>query len=196
MKKADVDVGNRFMFNVGCIHCHHTNMAPSIKCEKCGHILPFYTMNPFVIFNTLPALKLNLDQVDDMYFGFQRQLHPDKLGDVIDEEREWADQHISQINQSYKALKKPILIAKAVILYCKDPSLPLDKFKDSELPTPGAEFLKTVMALQMDASAETVQQMYADILDRLNVAIAELNEPAILNAASELTYIERLRTLK
>lgn len=170
--------------------------VPSVVCDTCGCILTFYSMNPFIVFTIIPKLHIGSDDLDKTYFTFQRQLHPDKLIGVSDKEKISAEQHISQINVAYKALKQPILIGKAAALYIKDPFLSLEKFDDKELPMPDKEFLQAVMLWQSTGTTEEINSFYNKLLSKLDIAIAELQRDNILKVIGELTYIERLRSLK
>lgn len=195
MKKDVVGVENRFMFEVVCAHCRGKNVAPQVVCMHCHHILQFYTMNPFVIFQSSPNLPVNLEDKDNLYFAFQRQLHPDKLGHLSDAEKLCAERHISQINDAYKALKRPISSGKAAVLYIKDITTPLERFNDRDIPQPEIEFLQSIMALQLTPTQDAISAIYADVISDLNKAVTSLSSDKILKAIARLTYVDRLQAL-
>lgn len=195
MKKDGVDAENPSMFKVACAQCTHTSKAPDLVCLMCGRVLPFYTMNPFVIFKCIPSLGVDRAILDQYYFDSQRNLHPDKLRNVSELEQLWAEQHISQINQAYKALQDQLLIAKAAVLYIKDPSLTLEKFNEYDIPIPPMGFLQKIMALQTNASHEESDQLYQEVIFNLDKAICELDLNKILTTIAKLTYVQRLRNL-
>jgi hypothetical protein len=195
MKKGGVDVESPSMFKVICAQCTHTSKASELLCVMCGKILPFYTMNPFVIFKCTPSLSIDRAILDQYYFSLQRNLHPDKLRNISDIEQLWAEQHISQVNQAYKALQDQLLIAKASVLYIKDPSLTLENFDEEDIPTPPMGFLQKIMALQTNVSAEESDQLYREVIFNLDKAIGTLDSSKILTAIAKLTYVQRLRNL-
>jgi hypothetical protein len=194
MKKDAVGAGNLFMFDVSCTHCNASNTAPDSVCASCGHVIPFYTMNPFVVFRIAPTLQVDPGYRDQTYFTLQRLLHPDKLANATVTEATWAEQHISQVNQSYKVLKQPILAAKAAVLYAEDPRLPLDQFDNARIPMPSMDFLQHMMMLQAEPSP-IIETLYNEIIQELLGAVSNLEVETILNAIARLTYVERLRNL-
>jgi hypothetical protein len=195
MKKEDVDAENHSMFEAGCSQCNEKNIAPSILCIQCEHILPFYFMNPFVIFQLTPKLNPDYKTIDPIYFSLQKKLHPDRVRDVSDAEHTWAEQHISQINQAYKALKEPILIAKAAALYIQDPRLSLDSFNDQNITPIDINFLQKIMQLQAVPITSEINGLYNAVMLNLDTGIKEMNLEKVLFAIGKLTYIERLRKL-
>lgn len=160
-----------------------------------GRIQPFYTINPFIIFQMTPTLNIDKDLLDQHYFAFQRMLHPDKLRHISDELQQRAEQHIGQINQAYKALQNVLQIAKATVLYIQDPSKGIESFNDHDIPMLDVEFLNTIMTLQNQSSQKDADELYYKVIAELDVAIQELNLQTLLNAIARLTYIERLRNL-
>lgn len=194
MKKVDAGVGNLFMSNGVCQQCLFPSSVYKVVCEH-GHISPFYTMNPFLIFNQHPSLYPDRTSLDESYFGFQRLLHPDKIRQISNTEREWAEAHIGQINQAYKALQSPMLIAKATALYIQNPLTGLEGFDDRDIPMLDAEFLNKIMVLQMSAMPEDVEELFRGIIVDLDNSIKQLNLSEVLNAIARLTYVERLRNL-
>ena len=177
-----------------CTHCFIQSDTYTVMCEG-GHIQPFYTINPFIIFQLTPSLNIDRALLDQHYFAFQRMLHPDKLRHVSDDLQQWAEQHIGQINQAYKALQNVLQIAKATVLYIQDPLQGLENFNDQDIPMLDVEFLNTIMTLQNQGTQEDIDELYCQIMGELEVAIQELNSQMILNAIARLTYVERLRKL-
>ncbi len=194
MKKAVVGVENRFMSDERCTHCFIQSDTYTVVCAN-GHIQPFYTINPFIIFQLTPTLNIDKVKLDQQYFAFQRMLHPDKLRQVSNELQQWAEQHIGQINHAYKALQDVVQIAKATALYIQDPTLSLEKFNDQHIPMLDVDFLTTIMALQTKGTAEDIDKMYCQITAELDVSVHELDLQRVLNAIARLTYVERLRKL-
>lgn len=195
MKKVDAGVENLFMFNVTCAKCNQISKAPDLFCSACGGILPFYTMNPFMVFRLTPCLNMDRKVLDQYYFDIQRKLHPDKLRNVSELEKLWAEQHIAQINQAYKILQDHLLAAKASVLYIQNPLLGLEKFNEHDVPTPPMGFLQKIMALQINNSSEESDQLYQEVMFNLNSGINDLDKNEILTAIAKLTYVQRLRNL-
>ncbi|MDP3641122.1 MAG: hypothetical protein Q8R43_01635 [Alphaproteobacteria bacterium] len=167
----------------------YTVLSPS------GDVCPFYTMNPFLIFQMTPTLNIDRVLLDQRYFAFQSVLHPDKLQHASVQSQQWAEQHISQINQAYKSFQDILLIAKATALYLQDPTLELDQFNDQDIPMLDGGFLSNIVRLQTQGVPEDISQLYRQIIVDLDIAIQELSLPGVLNSIARLTYIERLRKL-
>lgn len=194
MKKDDAVVENHFMSNENCAQCIIQKSTYSVVCAN-GHICPFYTMNPFVIFQMTPTLTIDRALLDQRYFAFQRVLHPDKLQNASVQIQQWAEQHISQVNQAYKALQDIVLIAKATALYLKDPTLGLEQFDDKDIPMVDGNFLSNIIRLQTQGAPEDIDQLYNKVIVDLDQSIRELSLTDVLNSIARLTYVERLRKL-
>ncbi len=194
MKRDDVDAENHFMSNESRVSCIIQENTYTIVCAN-GHICPFYTMNPFVIFQMTPTLNIDRALLDQRYFAFQRMLHPDKLQHASVQIQQWAEQHISQINQAYKSLQNIVLIAKATVLYLQDPTLGLEQFNDQDIPMLDSNFLSNIVRLQTQGSPEDITQLYHQIIVDLDTSIRKLSLTDVLNSIARLTYVERLRKL-
>lgn len=182
------------MSDIICVQCIQQKSPYTVVCEK-GHVCPFYRMNPFVIFQMTPTLKIDRTLLDQRYFDFQRMLHPDKLRHASVQIQQWAEQHIGQINQAYKALQNTLLIAKATALYLQDPTLDLEQFNDQDIPMLDSDFLSNIVRLQMHGTPEDIAQLYQQIIVDLDTSISALSLPGVLNSIARLTYVERLRKL-
>jgi curved DNA-binding protein CbpA len=152
-------------------------------------------MNPFVIFQMTPTLNIDRTLLDQRYFAFQRVLHPDKLQDASVQIKQWAEQHISQINQAYKALKDILLIAKATVLYLQNPTLGLEQFSDKDIPMLDGDFLSNIVRLQTQGTPEDIAELYHQVIVGLDRSICELSLAGVLSSIAQLTYVERLRKL-
>lgn len=194
MKRDAVAVGNPFMYSELCLECAQSNSSYKVVCEH-NRIFPFYTANPFLIFDQPPSLYPDRAKLDQTYFAFQRVLHPDRIRHVADHEKEWAEQHIGQINQAYNAFQSTLLIAKAAAMFIKDPLKSLESFNESDIPTLDSDFLNQILQLQMNATPQDIDALFQTITSGLDTAIKELNITDILNAIARLTYVERLRNL-
>lgn len=182
------------MSNETCKQCIIQKNTYSVVCAN-GHICSFYTMNPFVIFQMTPTLNIDRALLDQRYFAFQRVLHPDKLQNASAQIQQWAEQHISQVNQAYKALQNMLLIAKATALYLQDPTLGLDQFDDKDVPILDGDFFSNIIRLQTQGVPEDIAQLYNEIIVDLDQSIQELNLANVLNSIARLTYVERLPKL-
>ena len=165
-----------------------------VICEH-GRVFPFYTMNPYLIFNQHPSLNIDHASLDQAYFALQRLLHPDKIRNVSGQEKEWAEQHIGQINKAYKALQSTLLIAKSAAMYIQDPLKELESFNDRDIPVLDSYFLNKILVLQMNAVPNDIDELFNKIISDLDNAIKQLSLKDILHAIARLTYVERLRNL-
>lgn len=183
------------MFKVSCPNCHHENRPPQVVCEACAKILPFYTMNPFVVFQLTPSEPIDMPSLDTKYFNLQRLIHPDRVQTAENKEWEWVNQHIGQINHAYKALKHTLPRAKAAYLYIKDPSLSIEAFDNADLPMPEISFLQQIIQLQACPSSNDIKALENSVLKDLVQSIMVLNSADIVQGIAKLTYVERLHTM-
>lgn len=193
MKRVVVGVENHFMFNeVVCSFCNTTHQPPVVQCTNCGKILPFYTLNPYALFQITPTLHVSSDVLDSAYYQFQRVLHPDKVRNASDQELQWADAHVSQINEAYKTLKTTLGCAKAAYLYTQNLSYPVSAFDPNWIPQPDINFLTLMMELNGNKGGAEVDQLYSQVEQELEQAIESLTESKILPAIAKFTYLARL----
>lgn len=196
MKKVDVGVESLSMSkSVECYFCNEKQATPAIQCVSCNKILPFYDLNPFALFGVQPTLQPNFKQIDAVYFNFQRVLHPDKLRNASEQELIWADEHISQINSAYKALKNKLECAKAAYLYTQNIYLPMVSFKPELVPQPDMSFLQLIMELSTKNDEAANKELHNNVLHELDAAIQALDADKILHAISKFTYLNRLSQL-
>jgi molecular chaperone HscB len=89
MKKGVVVVENHFMFN---------------KDES-----------PFSVLGIHPAFSLDLEEVERAYFSCQLAMHPDRHTSKTPQEQALISERSALINQSYQALKNPVIRAECLL---------------------------------------------------------------------------------
>jgi len=92
--------------------------------------------NFFEIFAISPNFEIDLDQLEQKYFAFQKQFHPDSAS-VADIEQSIA------INQAYKILSNPIARASYILQLNG-----IDIEDDSQAPKPDLATLHEILELQ------------------------------------------------
>lgn len=114
MKKGVAGVGNLSMYK--CWHCEK-DLQSLILCENCRAVQPLTPTNAFECLGLKPHFDVDLKLLSDHYLERQRLVHPDKFISAFAEEKLYAQQHSSHINQCYQILKDNIRRAEALLEY-------------------------------------------------------------------------------
>jgi molecular chaperone HscB len=99
-----------------CWNCQNDTEA-KIMCVICNVIQPLNPTNPFEYLGLSPTFDISVAQLSDNYLNRQHTLHPDKFVTKSAEEKLYAQQHSSYINQCYQILNNNITRAEALLAY-------------------------------------------------------------------------------
>ncbi len=113
-----MDAGNPFMYK--CWNCQNDGQN-LVRCEHCHSIQPLMPVNAFETLGMSPEYDINLDTLSNHYLERQRLVHPDRFISKPSEEKLYAQQHSSYLNQCYQTLKDNISRAEALLDYHKTP---------------------------------------------------------------------------
>ncbi|MBP9752314.1 MAG: hypothetical protein KBD31_00675 [Proteobacteria bacterium] len=130
--------------------------------------------NPFVFFNIKPAVFINVEQLDQMYYKLQKQIHPDTNTDPFHSNAALALS--SKITKAYNDLKNPIFCIEEILMLNGTSSLEnlsnMPHFKD---------LLMTVFELQEQSLNADRVQFIKELEDRLDQISKYIDDSFTLN---------------
>jgi len=77
-------------------------------CESCGKVQPPVPVDYFSFFGLPRKLNLDVAALEKDFYLLSRKLHPDLNAQAGSQEREWALEQSSLLNDAYRTLKDPI----------------------------------------------------------------------------------------
>ncbi len=77
-------------------------------CDSCGHLQPAEPTNFFSFFDLPRKLNIDTKQLEKIFYGLSRKLHPDVFARIDGPEQDWSLQKTSQLNDAYRTLRDPI----------------------------------------------------------------------------------------
>ncbi|MEA2781159.1 MAG: molecular chaperone HscB [Rhodospirillaceae bacterium] len=93
---------------VGCWSCHGPVAARALFCHTCGAVQPPPQVDHFTRLGLPREFEIDAAELDRRYFGFQRNLHPDRFARRTARERAIAESQSASLNQAYETLKEPL----------------------------------------------------------------------------------------
>jgi molecular chaperone HscB len=122
MKRGDAVVVNLSTYNLTqenfeCWQCKTHEKTVGFLCSVCHVIQPLenFNENPFSLLNLPSTFKLDMDLLRHHFFEAQRQFHPDRFVQKSAQEKEYASQYSSFLNEAYHQLQNPILRAHLLL---------------------------------------------------------------------------------
>ena len=76
-------------------------------CDSCGHLQPAAPTDFFSFFGLPRKLNIDLQQLERVFYGLSRKLHPDIFARTPGPEQDWSLQKTSQLNDAYRTLRDP-----------------------------------------------------------------------------------------
>jgi len=185
MKKDAADAVNLSMYK--CWNCE-ADLQDLIICENCKTVQPLSPTNVFKDLGLRPEFDIDLNLLSECYLERQRLIHPDKFISKTAEEKLYAQQHSSHINQCYQILNDNISRAEAVIKYNnQSPDTGDNTIQDPVLLHESMEHREKLMMME---SKNQVTDFKKEILD-LN-HIIEKNIKVALDIDKDFNQAKRL----
>ena len=152
---------------VGCWSCHGPVTGRALFCHTCGAVQPPGQVNHFTRLGLDRDFQIDSADLDRRYFGFQRNLHPDRFTRRSAKERAIAESQSASLNQAYETLKEPLARAAYLLELAgiRSAAAHAATVDDEELLTEAmenrealmeAETLETVDALTAMAMASSI----------------------------------------
>ena len=175
---------------VGCWSCHGPVAGRALFCHTCGAVQPPRQLDHFARLGLERRFDLDAAELDRRYFGFQRNLHPDRFARRTARERAIAESQSASLNQAYETLKEPLsraayLLELAGIRSAAAHAATVD---DEELLTEAMENREALM------EAETLEAVDGLTAKALASSIACLNDLGKAFQANDLELANRLAT--
>lgn len=101
-----------------CWSCKGPVARGSLFCATCKAVQPPAPIDHFARLGLPRAFDLKIPILDQLYFGFQRQLHPDRFAAAAPKAKQISQSQAVAFNEAYETLKDPL--ARAAYLLALD----------------------------------------------------------------------------
>jgi molecular chaperone HscB len=91
-----------------CWSCRGPVAAAALFCATCKAIQPPQPLDHFARLGLAPGFDIQVPLLDQLYFGFQRQLHPDRFANAAPRARQISQSQAVAFNDAYETLKSPL----------------------------------------------------------------------------------------
>ena len=175
---------------VGCWSCHGPVAGRALFCHTCGAVQPPRQLDHFARLGLERSFDLDAAELDRRYFGFQRNLHPDRFARRTAKERAIAESQSASLNQAYETLKDPLTRAAYLLELAgiRSAAAHAATVDDEELLTEAMENREALM------EAETVEAVEALTAKALAAAIGCLKDMGQAFRGDDLAVANRLAT--
>jgi len=168
---------------VGCWSCHGPVAGRALFCHTCGAVQPPGQVDHFTRLGVDRDFQIEAGDLDRCYFGFQRNLHPDRFA------RRSARESAS-LNQAYETLKEPLTRAAYLLELAgiRSPAAHAATVDDEELLSEAMENREALM------EAESLEAVDALTAKALASSISCLNDLGRAFRDNDLKLANRLTT--
>jgi len=175
---------------VGCWSCHGPVAGRALFCHTCGAVQPPGQVDHFTRLGVERDFAIDSAELDRRYFGFQRNLHPDRFARRSAKERAIAESQSASLNQAYEALKEPLTRAAYLLELAgiRSAAAHAATVDDEELLTEAMENREALM------EAESVEAVDTLTAKALASSIACLNDLGKAFRDNDLELANRLTT--
>ncbi len=175
---------------VGCWSCHGPVAKRALFCHTCGAVQPPGQADHFARFGLDRNFQIDAGDLDRRYFGFQRNLHPDRFARRSARERAIAESQSASLNQAYETLKEPLTRAAYLLELAgiRSPAAHAATVDDEELLSEAMENREALM------EAEGVEAVDALTAKALASSISCLNDLGRAFRDNDLERANRLTT--
>jgi molecular chaperone HscB len=183
---------------VACWSCHGPVAGRALFCHTCGAVQPPGQLDHFARLGLERSFDLDPAELDRRYFGFQRNLHPDRFARRSAKERAIAECQSASLNQAYESLKEPLSRAAHLLELAgiRSAAAHAATVQDEELLSEAMENREALMeAESLDkVDALTAKALAASIncLADLGRAFREADMPGANRLATRLRYWRKL----
>lgn len=150
-----------------CWSCKGPVSTRALFCSVCGAVQGPGPVDHFGRLGMVPTFDLDLDRLEQQYFGFQRRLHPDRFAAKSARERALSQAQATSLNEAYETLKDPLKRAaymldmlghKVDMTACgtiNDPQLLMEQMEKREAIAEASD-AATITRLSAEADAEVL----------------------------------------
>jgi molecular chaperone HscB len=175
---------------VGCWSCHGPVAGRALFCHTCGAVQPPRQLDHFTRLGLAPNFEIDAADLERRYFGFQRNLHPDRFARRTAKERAISESQSASLNQAYETLNEPLSRAAYLLELAgiRSPATHAATVDDEELLSEAMENREALM------EAETVATVDALTAKALAAAIQCLADLGSAFRDNDLASADRLAT--
>jgi len=175
---------------VGCWSCHGPVTGRALFCHTCGAVQPPGQVDHFTRLGLDRDFQIDGADLDRRYFGFQRNLHPDRFTRRSAKERAIAESQSASLNQAYETLKEPLARAAYLLELAgiRSAAANAATVDDEDLLTEAMENREALM------EAETLETVDALTAKALASSISCLNDLGKAFRDNDLELANRLAT--
>lgn len=91
-----------------CWSCKGPVSTRALFCSVCGAVQGPGPVDHYARLGMMPTFDVDLDRLEQQYFGFQRRLHPDRFAAKSAKERALSQSQATSLNEAYETLKDPL----------------------------------------------------------------------------------------
>lgn len=181
-----------------CWSCQGPVDARAPFCHTCGVIQPPGAVDHFTRLGMRPGFTIDQRDLEQRYFRFQQQLHPDRFATRSARERALSMQHATSLNEAYETLKSQVARAGYLLELgghgvnaegCNTVSDPVVLMEAMELREALAE---AASAEETGTILDQARDRIAACLDALEAAFAAGDLDAAGKLTTRLRYLDKL----
>ena len=105
----DTNIAEIVATKTPCWACKAEAEANAHFCPACGRVQPSLPTDHFRFFGLERKLNVNTAALEREFYRLSRKLHPDVYARASADEQQWSLEKSSQLNDSYRILKEPIV---------------------------------------------------------------------------------------
>ncbi len=181
-----------------CWSCKGPVTDRALFCHTCGVIQPPGTADHFSRLNLARTFDLDKMALERAYFGFQRNVHPDRFATKSSKEKALSQAQAVAVNDAWKTLRDPLARA-AYLLQLRNTPLPGDDktVSDPELLMAALEDREALEEAKSAGDIDKVMQRAERDYDAALVALSAAFSAYELEEARKLTlklrYLAKFR---
>lgn len=180
-----------------CWSCRGAVGDGAAFCETCGAVQPPGQADHFTRLGLDPSFELDESDLQQKYFGLQRDLHPDRFARRSERERAISMQQSTSINEAFETLKDPLRRAEyllklgGVTVNAETGNLPTDLEVLAEAMETREALMEAESADEVAALADDVRARADACLGELSAAFAGADLARAATLATRLKYLEK-----
>jgi molecular chaperone HscB len=182
-----------------CWSCKGPVTSRALFCHTCGVIQPPHAIDHFARLNLARTFDLDRAALERAYFGFQRNVHPDRFASKSPKEKALSQAQAVAVNDAWETLRDPL--SRAVyLLQLRGAPLPGDDqtVNDPQLLMAALEDREALDDAQSAAELDAIAARAEGDYERALAALAQAFGANRLDQARDLTlklrYLAKFRS--
>jgi|SRR6185369_9274784 len=181
-----------------CWSCKGPVAGRALFCHTCGAIQPPNTADHFARLNLARSFDIDRAALEKAYFGFQRNVHPDRFASKSPKEKALSQAQAVAVNDAWETLRDPLSRA-AYLLQLRDTPLPSDDktVNDPELLMAALEDREALdeakSAAELDKVLARAEHDYDAAMGALSMAFKDYELEQARKLTLKLRYLSKFR---